>query len=39
MYLEQKKHHEAAVESEPAAPAAEAGVEGMMRQKLVSAKG
>jgi hypothetical protein len=39
MYLEQKKHHEAAVESEPTAPAAEAGIEGMMRQKLASVTG
>ena len=39
MYLEQKKHLEAAVESGPTAPAAEAGIEGMMRQKLASATG
>ena len=39
MYLEQNKHHEAAVESGPTAPAAEAGIGGMMRQKLASATG
>jgi hypothetical protein len=42
MYLEQMKHLEAAVESGPTAPAAEAaeaGIEGMMRQKLASATG
>ena len=38
-YLERKKHHGAAVESGPTAPAAEAGIEGMMRQKLASATG
>ena len=37
--VERQKHHEAAVESGPTAPAAEAGIEGMMRQKLASATG
>ncbi len=39
MYLEQKKHHVAAVDSGSTAPADEAGIEGMMQQKLASATG
>jgi hypothetical protein len=37
--VERQKHHEAAVESEPTAAAAEASVQETMRQKLVSAPG
>jgi transposase len=37
--VERQKHHEAALESEPTAAAAEAGVKEMMRQKLASATG